>query len=92
MQVLLLFLAWIAVGNGISRYFGRAEIAVRLLVSSVGIWITWIVFPFLSNLLVYSFPINFYMLLLLVVLFGILTQHVDNWMDKSAAMMLWVYS
>ena len=92
LQMLLLFLAWISISRGISRYFGRAEIAVRLLVSSAGIWATWVVFPLLSKPLVYSFPLNLYMTLLLVVLFEILTQHVDNWLDRSAAMMLWVYS
>ena len=58
LQVLLLFLAWISVSKGISHYFGRHEIAVKLLVSSVGICMTWIVFPLLSNLLVYSFKIG----------------------------------
>jgi len=90
--MLLLFLAWISVGKGISSYFGRYELAVKLIVSSVGISITWIVFPILSSLLVYSFPINFYMTLLLVALFQALTHQVDNWVDEGAAMMLWVYS
>jgi len=92
LQVLLLFLAWISVGKGISFYFGRYELAVKLIVSSAGIYITWIVFPLLSHQLEYSFPINFLMTLLLVALFQVLTHHVDNWLDEGAAMMLWVYS
>jgi len=92
LQMLLLFLAWISIGKGISSYLGRYELAVKLIVSSSGIWVTWIVFPLFSNLLEYSFPVNFYMTLLLVALFQALTHQVDNWLDKGAAMMLWVYS
>jgi len=91
-QVLSLLLAWILIGKGISHYLGRFELAIRLLVSSVGIWMTWVVFPVLSDLLVYSFPLDIFMLLLLVLLFEFLTQQVDNQLDKGAAMMLWIYS
>lgn len=92
LQVLLLLLAWISISSGISRYLGRHLILIKLLVSSVGIWITWTVFPLLSDLFVFSFPISLYTTILLVMLFETLTRHVDNWLDKSAALMLWVYS
>jgi len=92
LQVLFLYLAWISIGQGISSYFGRFELLIKLLVSSVGIWMTYLVLPTWSLLLEYSIPINFYMSLLLVILFQALTQQVDNFVDKSAAMMLWVYS
>jgi len=92
LQVLLLLLSWMSIGKGISHYIGRFELAIKLLVAMLGIWLTWIAFPLLSDLLVYSSPLNIYTVLLLVLLFELLTQQVDNWLDKSAAMMLWVYS
>jgi len=92
LQVLLLLLAWISIGRGVSHYLGRFELAIRLLVSSIGIWATWIILPMFSTLLVYSFPMDIFILLLLVMLFELLTQQVDNQLDKSAAMMLWIYS
>ena len=92
LQVLLLLLAWLQIGRGISNHLGRFELAIRLLVSLIGIWMTWIMLPVISDLLVYSSPLDIFLLLLLVMLFELLTQHVDNQLDKSAAMMLWIYS
>ena len=92
LQILLLLLSWISIGKGIGYYFGRFDLTVRLLVSLVGIWVIWIVLPLLSDLLVFSSPLSIYIILILVVFFEILTQEVDNWLDKSAALMLWVFS
>jgi len=92
LQILLLLLSWMSIGKGISSYVGRFELTVRIFVSLIGIWITWITFSLSSDLLMYSFPLNIYVVLLLVLLFEILAQQVDNWLDKSAALMLWICS
>ena len=91
-QVLLLLLAWVAIGRGAGYYFSRASLAVNLAISSLGIWVSWTMPPMLSPNLVYTFPLSPITLILLVILFQLLTLQVENWIDKSAALMLWVYS
>lgn len=91
-QVLLLILAWVLIGKGAGYYFSRAELVVSLVLSSVGIWTSWTVLPLLSESFHYTFPLNVVIVILLSLLFQLLTLHVENWIDKGAAMLLWVYS
>jgi signal transduction histidine kinase len=91
-QVLLLLLAWVLIGKGAGNYFRRAELAVSLLFSSVGIWATWTVLPLLSNRLYYTFPLSLFIMILLLILFQLLTLQVENWVDKGTAILLWIYS
>lgn len=91
-QVLPLLLAWVLIGRGTGYYFNRAELAVNLLLSSVGIWATWTALPLLAPALYYTFPMNVFLVVILVALFQLLTLHVENWIDKGTAMLLWVFS
>jgi len=91
-QVLLLFLGWILIGKGTGYYFSQAEVAVSVVLSCVGIGLSWVVFPILSPGLDYTFPLELYIVIPLVALFELLTLYVENWVDRGAAMLLWVYS
>ena len=91
-QVLLLLLAWVSIGRGVGNYFRRVELAASLIFSSVGIGVTWTVLPLLSNRLYYTFPLSWFILILLLILFQLLTLRVENWVDKGTAILLWVYS
>ncbi|MDR1376452.1 MAG: HAMP domain-containing histidine kinase [Synergistaceae bacterium] len=91
-QVLLLLLAWVLIGKGAGYYFRRAELAISLIFPSVGIWATWTVLPLFSANLEYSFPLDLFIVILLLALFQLLTMQVENWIDKGAAILLWVYS
>lgn len=91
-QVLLLLMAWVLIGKGAGYYFSRAELFVSIALSSVGIWASWVVLPLLFKNLHYTFPINIFIVILLVGLFQLMTLHVENWIDKGTAMLLWVYS
>ncbi|MDR1378768.1 MAG: HAMP domain-containing histidine kinase [Synergistaceae bacterium] len=91
-QVILLLVAWGLIGRGIGYYFHRTELIAGLSFSSLGIWAVWTVFPLLSRNLVYTFPLNFYIVLLLFAIFQLLTLNIENWIDKAAAILLWVYS
>ncbi|MDR2179929.1 MAG: HAMP domain-containing histidine kinase [Synergistaceae bacterium] len=91
-QVLLLLLGWVLIGKGVGYYFRRVELAISLVFSSIGIWATWTVLPLLSNRLRYTFPLSLFIMILLLALFQLLTMQVENWVDKGAAILLWVYS
>ncbi|MDR1873677.1 MAG: HAMP domain-containing histidine kinase [Synergistaceae bacterium] len=91
-QVLLLLLAWDLIGKGAGSYFGRAEVFVSITFSVVGIWLSWVVFPLIHPFFSYTFPLRIYIVLLLLALLELLTLQVENWVDKGAAMLLWVYS
>jgi signal transduction histidine kinase len=91
-QMVLLLLGWGLVGSGIGYYFHRAELFVALAFSSLGIGATWTVFPLLSPNLIYTFPLSVYIVLLLFAIFQLLTLNIENWIDKAAAILLWVYS
>jgi signal transduction histidine kinase len=91
-QVILLLLAWGLIGRGIAYYFHRAELIVELVFSSLGIWALWTVLPLLSSNLTYTFPLNVVILILLFAIFQLMTLNIENWIDKAAAMLLWIYS
>jgi signal transduction histidine kinase len=91
-QVSLLLLGWVLIGRGVGSYFSRVELAVNLILSSVGIGVNWAVLPLFSEKLTYNFPLNIFTVILLVMLFQLLTLQVENGIDTSAAMLLWVYS
>jgi signal transduction histidine kinase len=91
-QILLLLLAWVLIGKGVGYYFRRAELAISLVFSSLGIWATWTVLPLFSGSLRYTFPLSLLTMILLLALFQLLTLQVENWVDKGAAILLWVYS
>lgn len=91
-QVLSLLMAWVLIGKGVGYYFSSAPLAVNILFSSVGIWLSWVVPPLFFSGLSYTFPLNIYMVILSVALFQILTLYIENWIDKGTAMLLWVYS
>jgi signal transduction histidine kinase len=91
-QVLLLLLAWVLISKGVGYYFRRVELAISLIFSSVGIWATWTVLPLFSSNLEYTFPLNLFIVILLLALFQLLTMQVENWIDKGTAILLWVYS
>ncbi|MDR1623151.1 MAG: HAMP domain-containing histidine kinase [Synergistaceae bacterium] len=91
-QILLLLLGWALIGKGVGYYFRRAELAISLVFSSVGIWAAWTVLPLISSQLTYTFPLSLSIMILLLALFQLLTRQVENWVDKGAAILLWVYS
>ncbi|MDR1730784.1 MAG: HAMP domain-containing histidine kinase [Synergistaceae bacterium] len=91
-QILLLLLGWVLIGNGAGYYFTQARIFVSIILSSVGIWLSWITFPLLHRWLTYTFPLEIYILVPLLALFELLTLQVENWIDRGAAISLWVYS
>lgn len=91
-QVLLLLLAWVLIGGGVGYYFLRMNFAVSLMLSSIGIWASWSALPMLSPMLAVTFPLNVFIVITLVALFQLLTLHVENWIDKGTAMLLWIYS
>ena len=91
-QILLLLLAWVLIGKGVGYYFRRVELAISLIFSSLGIWATWTVLPLFSGNLRYTFPLSLLTMILLLALFQLLTLQVENWVDKGAAILLWVYS
>jgi signal transduction histidine kinase len=91
-QVSLLLLAWGLIGRGVGGYFSQMELAVNIVLSSAGIGISWMVLPLFSDNLSYTFPLNIFIVILLVILFQLLTLQVENWIDTSAAMLLWIYA
>lgn len=91
-QVLSLLMAWTLIGKGVGCYFSRASLSISIFITSIGIWLSWTIPPIFWNDFSFTFPLNVYVVIILVSLFQILTLHVENWIDKGTAMLLWIYA
>ncbi len=91
-QVSILTISWILISHKLGGIFYSASHFISVMLPPLGIAATWHILPLLSSKLVYSFPMNFIILILVIILFQLLLIDVDNMLDRGVALLLWFFS
>ncbi|NLL37091.1 MAG: HAMP domain-containing histidine kinase [Fretibacterium sp.] len=91
-QNFILAMGWLWLSYRIGRCAPSAAPLISVVVPPLGIALTWSLLPRFNPNLSYFSPIHIMILLLMILLIQLLLLEVENWLDRTFVLLLWVFS